>query len=267
VRLAIAVFLTACGVSAASLDGRNIHYTVSGRPGKTVVLIHGEACDETVWQAQVAALRQSYRVVTMDLPGHGQSDPAATPLGQYVFTQAVETVLDELKVGRAVLAGHGMGGFVARRFAQLDPKRAAALVVIDAPFLVASAKFGEMARQFRGPDGLAAREQAIGYLFNKQSGKELQRRLTEMMMKAPERTVVESYASMEDFGDGWEAAVDTPTLALATGSGIMGGPESLQKFFTDVEYYLFTGAGHFLMLERPDAVNRLLLEFLRRVKW
>jgi pimeloyl-ACP methyl ester carboxylesterase len=267
VRAAISILLGVLNLPGAAVDGRKVHYSVAGSGARAVLLIHGWACDETVWRNQVAALEPNFRVVTMDLPGHGRSEPAATPLGQYVFTQAVAAVLDEAKIPRAVLVGHGMGGFVARRFAQLNPKRVAALVAIDAPFQVPPATFAEMARQFQGPQGREAREQAIGYLFTGRSNPQLRRQLTGMMMQAPERTAVESYASMEDFGDGWEASVEVPTLALAAGSNVMGSADSLEKLFTDAEYYQFAGAGHFLMLERPEDVNRLLVEFLRRVRW
>ena len=269
---AISILLSVLGLPGgdgrvAAVDGRRVHYSVAGSGARTVLLIHGWACDETVWQGQVAALAQEYRVVTIDLPGHGRSEPAATPLGQYVFTRAVGAVLNAEKAGRAVLVGHGMGGFVARRFAQLYPKRVAAVVTIDAPFQVPPEAFAEWARQLRGPHGREAREQAIARLFASRTNPELRRRLTELMMKAPERTVVESYASMEDFGDGWEVPVDTPALVLATGANVAGSAAGLEKVFTDAEYYCFQDAGHFLMLEQPDNVNRLLVDFLRRVRW
>ena len=269
---AISILLSVLGLPGAegkvtAVDGKKVHYSVAGSGARTVLLIHGWACDETVWQGQVAALAPDYRVVTIDLPGHGRSEPAATPLGQYVFTRAVGAVLNQEKTGRAVLVGHGMGGFVARRFAQLYPKRVAAVITIDAPFQVPPAAFGEWARQLRGPRGREARDQAISRMFTGRTNPELRHKLTELMMKAPERTVVESYASMEDFGDGWEVSVDTPALVLASDSHVAGSGAGLEKVFTDAEYYCFKDAGHFLMLEQPDNVNRLLADFLRRVRW
>jgi len=71
-RLIPVLFLSfALALPAATIDGSKIHSTTAGRGSKTVILIHGYTCDETSWSEQVPALAKEYRVVTVDLPGHG----------------------------------------------------------------------------------------------------------------------------------------------------------------------------------------------------
>jgi len=58
---------------AADVDGAKIHWTSTGS-GPAVIFVHGWTCDESSWQGQVPAFSKQYRVITLDLPGHGKSD-------------------------------------------------------------------------------------------------------------------------------------------------------------------------------------------------
>src|ERR1700683_31319 len=83
----------AVGLSAATVDGIKIHLTVAGKGPKTVILVHGWTCDETTWNAQVPELSKQYRVLTLDLPGHGQSGaPKDGKLSMELFARSVEAV-------------------------------------------------------------------------------------------------------------------------------------------------------------------------------
>ena len=99
--LAPLAFLPACsaltggerppGAYQATLDGRGVHYEVVGEADRTLVLVHGWACDGAVWGEQ-RALGEEYRLLVPDLPGHGQSD---APKGDYsmdLFARAVAAV-------------------------------------------------------------------------------------------------------------------------------------------------------------------------------
>jgi pimeloyl-ACP methyl ester carboxylesterase len=115
---------------AATLNGARIHSTSTGQGDRTLIFVHGWTCDETSWSEQVPVLARKYRVITIDLPGHGQSDPPKD--GRFsmdVFAEAVEAVRAEARADRVVLVGHSMGGPVVYRYAQLHPEHLAALVL------------------------------------------------------------------------------------------------------------------------------------------
>jgi pimeloyl-ACP methyl ester carboxylesterase len=98
--------------------------------GPPVVLLHGYPLNRSMWQPQVAALRDSYRVVTPDLRGLGETD--ATPsVTMEDLARDVAELLDELKIARAVIGGLSMGGYVTLAFARLFPERVRALVLAD----------------------------------------------------------------------------------------------------------------------------------------
>ena len=111
-RVAILVLLLAAATAAfspgaaaaASVDGINLHWTSTGSGPRTLVLVHGWTCDDTSWSAQVPALSKKYRVITIDLPGHGKSGmPKGGAFTMDLFARAVEAVRVEAKADRLVI--------------------------------------------------------------------------------------------------------------------------------------------------------------------
>jgi pimeloyl-ACP methyl ester carboxylesterase len=110
--------------------GTTIHYEASGQ-GPAIVFLHSFLCDGRMFAHQVAALRRRWRVINVDLRGHGRSGPALTPVTFYDFAEDVIAVLDAEGIEEAVWAGLSMGGFTALRAALTRPQRVAALVLMD----------------------------------------------------------------------------------------------------------------------------------------
>lgn len=111
-------------------NGRGIAYSDEGS-GPPVVLLHGLLMDRSMWDEQVAALSPTYRVVTIDAPGHGESDPA--PAG-WDFRDAAADVwatLDAAGVTRPVIGGQSMGGWTALRCATERPGAVRGLMLMD----------------------------------------------------------------------------------------------------------------------------------------
>lgn len=97
----------------ASLDGARIHYQSYGKGREALVFIHGWSCDLSHWRDQVADFQGRNRVIAVDLPGHGQSDKPKLAYTMDLFARAVDAVLRDAQVDRAVLVGHSMGTPVA----------------------------------------------------------------------------------------------------------------------------------------------------------
>jgi pimeloyl-ACP methyl ester carboxylesterase len=76
--------------SAASVDGVAIHSTSRGSGPKVVVFVHGWTCDESSWREQVPFFEKNYRVITLDLPGHGKSgSPKSGALTMELFAKSI----------------------------------------------------------------------------------------------------------------------------------------------------------------------------------
>jgi len=114
--------------------GERVHYRDQGnRAGRTVVLVHGFSASLHAWEPWVARLSKDYRVVTLDLAGHGLT---RTPSGYQITTERQVAIVDAvtrgLGVERFVLGGNSMGGAVAWNFALAHPDRLQGLVLVDA---------------------------------------------------------------------------------------------------------------------------------------
>ncbi len=99
--------------------------------GPAILLTHGFVASTGMWDGQVAAFRDRYRLIRWDMRGHGRTecpdDPAA--YGQDITVADMTAILDHLGIETAVIAGHSLGGFMSLRFNVLHPERATALIL------------------------------------------------------------------------------------------------------------------------------------------
>lgn len=104
------------------VDGHMVHYRDEGRNNKkTVVLLHGFLQNLDVWSSYVLSYMHDFRVVTIDLPGHGHTDCFGEVHSMDLMARVVKTILDEAGVNQCVMIGHSMGGYVALAFAEKYP--------------------------------------------------------------------------------------------------------------------------------------------------
>src|SRR5215211_2738805 len=118
------------GVVAAS-DGVPIHYTDTGKGDPALVFIHCWTCNRSFWENQVAEFSKTYRVVTIDLPGHGESGQGRKTWSIESFGDDVSTVVKKLNLKRVVLVGSSMGGPIALEATRRMPDRVIAIVPVD----------------------------------------------------------------------------------------------------------------------------------------
>jgi len=254
--------------SAATVDGLKIHSSSAGSGRTTVVFVHGWTCDSSSWAAQVPVLSKKYRVLTLDLPGHGQS--AATKDGKYsmdLFARAVEAVRAEAGTDKIVLVGHSMGAPVIRQYARLFPQHVAALVAVDGPLDMRQFPSEFKPPSLTGPEGLKAREGMIRGMFTPQTPPDVQQKVLAMMLKAPEATAIGAMGSMMDPSLRKSDVTPMPALAIWAGTNQqMPKLEEARQTLPKFEQTQVAGTGHFVMMEKPDEFNRLLTEFVDKQK-
>lgn len=105
-----------------------LHYTDTGK-GTAIVLLHGFLENSSMWDAFVPEFSKKHRVITIDLLGHGQSECLGYIHTMEDMADAVHAVLHELRIRKAVLTGHSMGGYVALAFAELYPDMVKGIVL------------------------------------------------------------------------------------------------------------------------------------------
>jgi len=252
--------------SAATVDGLKIHSASAGSGRTTLVLVHGWTCDMSSWAAQVPVLAKKYRVLTLDLPGHGQSGaPKDGKFSMDLFARAVEAVRAEAGTDKIVLVGHSMGAPVIRQYARLYPQHVAALVAVDGPLDMRQFPADFKPPSLAGPEGLKAREGMIKGMFTPQTPKPLQDQILKMMMKPPAATAAGAMAAMFDPTMDRTAVINAPALAIYAGTNTIPDLATVRQVVPKFEATQVAGTGHFVMMEKPAEFNALLAGFLKKI--
>ena len=113
------------------VNGQKIHYRDSGGRGPVVVLSHGFLMDLTMFDAQVSALSDKFRVITWDERGFGDTEYDGKPFNYWDSANDCLALMTHLGIDTAVLGGMSQGGFLSLRAALTAPERVKALVLID----------------------------------------------------------------------------------------------------------------------------------------
>lgn len=103
-----------------TVHGRKIWYTDTGK-GTPIVLIHGYLESSEVWDGFGKRLSSSFRVIAVDLPGHGRSQVYSETHSMEMMADIIKEILENLKIEKAVMIGHSLGGYVTLAFLDLYP--------------------------------------------------------------------------------------------------------------------------------------------------
>lgn len=117
--------------TARAPDGVEITYDSRGQGEIALVFIHGWACDRSFWREQLDAFAGDYRVVSLDLAGHGESGADRTSWSAASLAEDVQAVVEKLDLNKVILVGHSLGGPVALEAARLMPGRVLAVIGVD----------------------------------------------------------------------------------------------------------------------------------------
>lgn len=117
----------------SAADGVHIEYRIYGKGEPAVVLVHGWACNENYWNAQIAPLKAAhYSVVLVDLAGHGASGRNRSDWSMANYGEDVASVVRQLPNRQVVLVGHSMGGLVALEATRRIGDRVIGIIAVDA---------------------------------------------------------------------------------------------------------------------------------------
>jgi 3-oxoadipate enol-lactonase len=253
--------------------GIEIAYEDTGR-GEPVVLLHGFPFDRSLWRGQAEALDEGFRVIAPDLRGFGDSSAGDGPATMEEMAADVAALLDELGVGRAVVGGLSMGGYIGLAFARLYPERVRALVLADTR---AEADSDE-ARRTREETALRALAEGMTTIADAMMPKllapatldarpEVVERVRDMILgtiPAGAAAALRGMALRRDQTD-WLAEINAPTLIIVGSEDAITPPalsEAMRAKIVGARLEVIEGAGHVSNLERPGEFDRALADFL-----
>ena len=251
----------------AKLDGARIHYKSYGKGNEALVLVHGWGCNLNHWRDQIPDLAKRNRVVALDLPGHGQSDKPQIAYTMDLFANAIDAVMRDAKVERAVLAGHSMGTPVARQFYRKYPQKTLAIIIVDGGLRPFGTK--EMREQFlatfRAPNYLELSAPMFAQMMGSLSAPD-QERVKSSFSSTPQHVLVSAMESMNQDSLYGPDKMNVPVFAILAKSPFWA-PDTEQFFRSiapDFDMQWWEGVGHFLMMQKPKEFNDAVIAFLNK---
>jgi pimeloyl-ACP methyl ester carboxylesterase len=247
--------------SVASEDGLTIYYDVRGEGDKTLVFVHGWSCDRSYWQDQVDEFAKTYRVVTVDLGGHGQSGLDREDWTIPTFGADVAAVVDNLQLDKVILIGHSMGGPTIIEAAHRLGDRVVALVGVDTyqdfEHTYAEQEIDGFLAPFQS-DFVTTTDQFVRSMFLDSADSALVNRVAVDMSSAPTDVALSAIGNLLHWDDiAVLTKVRIPIRSVNSDrwpTNVEGNSNVAESFVVE----LMPGTGHFLHMEDPDSFNRLL---------
>ena len=257
------------------IDYKNtkISYSDSGK-GNAIVLLHGFLENQTMWQDLVPELSKKYRVITIDLLGHGKTESLGYIHSMEDNANAVHSVLSKLRIRKAIFVGHSMGGYVALAFAELYPGFVKGLVLLNST----SKADSEERKTNRNRAIKAVKKDYVGFirlsianLFNPDNRERLVDEIEKVRaeaLKTPLQGIVASLEGMKIRKD-QETLLHSSTfpilLVLGKKDPVLNYEDGLKQIEnTTVKFHTFPD-GHMSHIENLEELKKVLLDFFKGI--
>jgi pimeloyl-ACP methyl ester carboxylesterase len=246
------------------IGGMNILYEVQGK-GESMLLLHGAGSIHAMWDFMVPILANSFKVITCDLRGHGDSDKGdPSKYSIELFADDVMALLDGLATEKVHLIGYSMGGLVAGQLALTHPGRFYDLVLGGTPTKVPKF-FKAMVSMVR----LAMKSNRIASIMLREVPKDRRSHVVkvtrEMFSKAGEEVFAADVDASRAFLGKLPglSSISIPVLLVYGGKDSLEGGEELHKLLPMARLVIIEGATHGLTAEKPEEFARQILDFCR----
>ena len=255
------------------IDGMTIGYTDDGS-GTPLVFIHAFPLSKTMWQPQVDALKDTHRVITIDLGGHGDSDIVPWNDSLDGYAKNIIRLLDHLEITQAVFVGLSMGGYTLFSIYRHHPNRVKGMVLADTR-AQADSEEGQVARQSMAEVAFKDGASAIADLMlpkllapsTIEQRPEIVEEVREMILQTPTAGIVVDLVAMASRPDSTAllSTITCPTLVIV-GEEDQATPVAESQYMVDcisgVTFVTIPHAGHLSNFEQPIAFNQAIESFL-----
>jgi pimeloyl-ACP methyl ester carboxylesterase len=254
-------------VSAA--DGVSIAYDTRGKGDTALVFVHCWACDRSFWREQLDAFAADYRVVALDLGGHGESGTNRAVWSVLQLGGDVQAVVEALDLDHVILVGHSLGGPVALEAARRMPGRVLGVVCVetmhDAEVRIDPEQNEQAVSGLEGsfPESMAGFVRAA---FADGADSAVVEWVIEKAVATNQPAAIglaRDVANL-DFSVLLSAA-GVPVRAINAAARPPAVPQTeieVNRRYADFDARIMEDVGHFLMLERPEEFNAMLREVL-----
>lgn len=246
-----------------SVDGVEISFDISGNGDTGLVFVHGWSCDKSYWQNQAELFSDNYKVVAIDLAGHGNSGMNRKDYTMELFGDDVAAVVNHLKINKVILIGHSMGGSVILEAAKKLGNKVVGIIGVDTyqSFVdnwTSEQKDGFL-KSFHDNFVLTTKG-FVRSMFPQNADTLLVKKVADDMSSAPPEIAVSAMRNLFYYDPVPTLRnLNLPLISINCDMYPVSIEEN-KKYIKDYEVKFMKGVGHFLMLERPDEFNDLLKE-------
>lgn len=255
------------------VNNTDIAYDDAGS-GSAVVLLHGYPFNRSMWAEQTAALIDRFRVVALDLRGHGDSESSTGASTMKLMAEDVAALMDDLKIERAVVGGLSMGGYVTLAFHQLFPERVEKLLLADtraqADTEEAKATRAEQAQKILAEGMAGIVDAMLPKLLSPETVSkrpEVVKRVRDMMLHTSFEGAAAALRGMAEREDQTNrlSQIKVPTLIVVGREDPitpLADSEKMHKQIAGSQLVVIENASHVSNIEQPEQFNRALSDFL-----
>ena len=242
--------------------------------GSTVVLLHGFLENKTMWKDLAPNLSKKNRVLSIDLLGHGETECLGYVHSMEENAEIVKAILSRLRIRKAVIIGHSMGGYVALAFAELYPKIVKGIVLLNS-----TAKEDSEERKMNRDRAVKAVKQnyinfvriSIANLFSENNRDRLENEIEKVKLaalKTPLQGIVASLEGMKIRKDRQFILKETDfkkMLILGKKDSVLIYDENLSQIEnTNTELISFPD-GHMSHIENKEELEKVMVSFLKGI--
>ncbi|MHA1247063.1 MAG: alpha/beta fold hydrolase [Candidatus Thorarchaeota archaeon] len=240
----------------------SVHFEEAGRGNSpSLVMVHGAGGSSATWFMQLRGLARSFHIVAIDLNGHGRTPDRNPDDVTASYLEDIASVVEGLH--EPVLAGHSMGGALAQLYALERPDRISGLILIStgARLRVAQFIFDLLDNDF---DGYV---EAVGkYMFAEGASRELISASKAEVRKCPPDIIRRDFVVCNEFDIMDQVKnIRVPTLVIVGSEDVMTPVKYAAYLDGQIpasSLKIIDGAGHSVMLERPQEVNEAMIEWI-----
>lgn len=249
-------------------NGITLGYDDVGTGTRTLLFTHGLGCDRSFMAPQVDYFSDRYRIINVDLRGHGASDKPRQDYHPDVQARDLAQLCTRLGITRPMLVGHSLGGAVGLRLAHLCPDLLSGLIALDSAIAV-TPETAELTQVIvlrleglEGEDYRKAVIEAVSGLFLPHDDADRREMILDMMSSCRKDVFLSGWLQTVIHTDtvGPLASLSVPMLYIAAPTP-NGSLEQIRAG-ANVSVAQTVGSGHFIELECPDQVNAMIARFL-----
>ena len=263
----------------SALDSTRIHYEVTGRVGRTpVLMIQGLGASKNAWNLQRIAMATRFRIISFDNRGAGRSDKPTEPFTLEQMADDAIAVLDAAGIETAHVVGASMGGVISQIVAVKYPQRVRSLTLVctacrNHPWRQELLQSWAKTAEEKGM--IEVGKEAAQWVMSPRSFRRLVPAFTWMGPLAALRPRHSFVSQIHAILDTREDLVDqlstitAPTMVIVGNQDILtprGDSEEIAERIPNAELVVISGAAHGLMMEHSSTFNKILIEFLQRTE-